>query len=624
MTDYYKKGELELRHLVLFSKPPIEKDLYYYDFDTKGGVSGEWRSVVKISKLPYNLYTLEFKNNSKEDKCIVTCNDSYRLSRTPDKEPDHQALLKERKWRDSVVKSNAELEYVSDDKVYRAKVAWTKSDIIPGVLLIGPRECPNMNVFGYYYKESRRLQESGTDLEKVTEEQLKEEKRMKKECKKKADERDKKIKELKRSLRFYEYSEENHVFRFLDTLPYYQSLKRYPTEITAGSVYDSLSDEKKKETSIDTIRNTDCCLGIYGMISEAEDYDCCWDRVELEIGEGGSVEIPATTDGIFDIEIKDATHARLECKNDDIKISLDKKGNTFTLTNNDHNNPLFFPTCGHPLYIVTDGSKVSMKRLWIQPEQRSILARLNEHWVPSWLKKDKVLLLGHMKIQGNLIEKDRLVCKNILDFLKSYHYRKGDEDFRFLDTVPYYQNFKKYPTEITINSVSNILSDEEAERRVRSKIDKQTGIYGLIIEARDYDCCWTAEEFEVTGGYVKIPKIWDGVFDIEVECATLAYLKCGDIKISLDKREKDGMFTLNGNDYNHPFILPESGAYISIFTDGSKVSMKQLWIQKEQKDALVEMNDHWAVSCLGDKVLLLGHFGMKEEIIDKGDLEVCD
>ena len=115
----------------------------------------------------------------------MTCHDSYRLTTDPDNEPDPEEMWEEKSWRDEIVKEGAELDYLfnddetayrplgllNDEKGYRAKVSWTKADIIPGVLVGGPRRCPNVNGFGYVYKESRHFGESGTFFELLTTEE---------------------------------------------------------------------------------------------------------------------------------------------------------------------------------------------------------------------------------------------------------------------------------------------------------------------------------------------------------------------------------------------------------------------------------------------------------------------
>ena len=169
MTEKYNSKTLD-SSLVLFSeRTTVQEGLHYYDFDTKS-----WRPVQVIKKLPYNLYSYRFldESNPGEKDCIVTCEDSYRLCDCPydhtEHDPDivNEQMNEQRIWRDDLVKSGAECEYYHEkqQKVYYAKVCWVKSDIIPGVVLIGHRSMPNINPFGYIYKESNKFFPIGSYL----------------------------------------------------------------------------------------------------------------------------------------------------------------------------------------------------------------------------------------------------------------------------------------------------------------------------------------------------------------------------------------------------------------------------------------------------------------------------
>jgi len=164
MTDYYSVEEIEEindSHLVFFPKPK-EETKFYFDFYLKS-----FRPVIPINVLPYDLVSCKFTDSRGANDYIVTCSDSYRFrdGENPDGATPEEVskMLQEREWREEIVKDGAEFEFRDSTGKWRyAKVAWTKSDIVPGVVLCGPREHPNVNSYGYFFKESTRIAKLGT------------------------------------------------------------------------------------------------------------------------------------------------------------------------------------------------------------------------------------------------------------------------------------------------------------------------------------------------------------------------------------------------------------------------------------------------------------------------------
>ena len=177
MTEYYNSETVNSRHLVAFSKPTNENK-YYYVFEIQ-----QWIKCTPLDNLPYGLcfYKLE---NRPETELLVTSRDSYRLSDHIPEHTDHEKMLKEKQWRDSIVGKGQEFDFLTSGGTWKKGVVnWTKRDIIPGVIQIGPRSSigaipvnisssDGSGVDGYYYKESSRLGQSSAHTPFITQEQL--------------------------------------------------------------------------------------------------------------------------------------------------------------------------------------------------------------------------------------------------------------------------------------------------------------------------------------------------------------------------------------------------------------------------------------------------------------------
>ena len=153
--DVYDRETIESRHEIEFEETPTPiKGQKYYD-------GTGWIKVKIMNYLPYGLATYQFCDDN--TKCIVTCEDSYRLSNQYRRIPTDDFMREERLWRNTIVKPNVKLEYKIPLGSYKkAKVYICKSDIIPGVILIGPEDSKDIDVYGYIYKESVRLFKSGS------------------------------------------------------------------------------------------------------------------------------------------------------------------------------------------------------------------------------------------------------------------------------------------------------------------------------------------------------------------------------------------------------------------------------------------------------------------------------
>lgn len=417
MTERYDRNIVNSRHAVAFSKPTVKENLHYFDFDNE-----LWRRVEPLDNLPYNLCSYRFLDEP-EEKCVVTCHDSYRLTTDPDSEPDAEEMWEEKSWRDEIVKKEAEFDYIDNDgKGYRAKVCWTKADIIPGVIVGGPRQCPNLNGFGYVYKESRCFDQSGSFFELLTTEELEKERQEDEVTNKQRKDLQDKIHQIKQTLSFYSRKgyEQYEILgigslQFYDTLPYYQTLKKFPDPITFELLKDYLKDAEL----------TDQELAFVGLLTFAKNYDLCYYNTQQEVQKEFSVPqgVIYTTkealerakrdyepsvilkanccDVIFDIHVHGGTYARLHCGDYDPDnqwgrdFDLIKVNETFTFPDVTINNPLSVATAGSILRVYTDGDRVTWNCGIYQPETLNIMASLCQAWRISYLQ-GRVLLNGNM------------------------------------------------------------------------------------------------------------------------------------------------------------------------------------------------------------------------------------
>ena len=431
MTERYDRQEVNSRHAVAFSKPKAKQDLYYYDFDVK-----EWRQVIPQDNLPYGLCSYRFTDDT-EERSVVTCHDSYRLSTDPDKEPNHEHLEQERVWRDSIVREGAEMEYTpSSGETQRAKVLWCKADIIPGVVVSGPRECPNINSFGYIYKESRCFTKTGTHLPIITQEQLDEEQRERAKAKKRYEEFQDHVWELKDKLPYISGKEfargsigmVGQVVVY-DTRGWWRyTVRKRPKEITAEQLREWATEkgEDKILQQLDEGSISASQLCIYAELTFAKDFDALFVRAEQSVPQEWkkspyvtyttaeaeerarkewepSCTLGSTKDSqfLFDIQVHNATYAYMHCGDRDDhnqwhrRFEMVKVGEVWTFPEVTFDNPLHQAVSGSTYYFYTDGSHITYSAGWRCYEVNQIMNSLRNGWAVSELQ-DRVLLNGHL------------------------------------------------------------------------------------------------------------------------------------------------------------------------------------------------------------------------------------
>ena len=88
--------------LVGFKNNFDDNDLYYFDFNNY-----TWKGCKPIGKLPYNLWQYQDINS---DHKFITCPDSYCLTDNMENVLSNDEMIKEKEWRDSIVKPQEEVD----------------------------------------------------------------------------------------------------------------------------------------------------------------------------------------------------------------------------------------------------------------------------------------------------------------------------------------------------------------------------------------------------------------------------------------------------------------------------------------------------------------------------------
>lgn len=416
-TEKYNAVNINSKHSVAFKNKFSNDQLYYFDFSVK-----KWIKCYPINTLPYNLCSFRLENST-DEQCVVTSLDSYRLISNLNDAPNNEEMFEESVWREEIVKKDAELDFIKDDGIYKGKVCWTKSDIIPGVILIGPRSFPNLNSFGYYYKESKKLAKSCTYTDIISEEELNKEKNTQEYYEMKFKEEKETIQNMKKNLDYYCPKEYLHLANqssgicgkvgFYDLLAYYQRLKIYSEPITFELVNklhsknnDFVTDHELAESQ--KLTNVQNVLMAVVLLSK-ENFDGAYgeeikDTEEIKYHNTQTSEKCVYLNGceaFFDIKIYNATYAKLSFG--DKVIELDKVDDVFTLSDINIDNPLFCPICACGFYIITDGDKSSYKFLIFDSGPRHILYGFDNCYQVSWLFSKNTVLLAGNAVQPSII-----------------------------------------------------------------------------------------------------------------------------------------------------------------------------------------------------------------------------
>lgn len=389
MTTLYEPDIINNSHAVKFKSPEPIDSLHYLDSN------GVWRPCQIQDRLPYNLATYKFLDRT-DGKVFVTCPDSYRLSVKPESETID--LKYEEAWRNGIYRDEGEMDYKHGDNWVKAKVCWLKEDIVPGVLLIGPRKHPKFNSFGYVYKDSKRLSEAGSKTGIISQEQLDKEEKERLEIERLCDEETKEIEELKKNLQQYRpvmYPQ----LSFYDIRPFYASLPKERDEITV----------ERFGVDADSVKHLTPEQLVLLWLASNRNIKVAWSRKTSKTKVSDSrFCIKDTCNAICDIRIKNATYARYTIwSNDTDVLPLSKDGDDFVLEGIDMDNPLFNALMGSKHVFDTDGDIIEYKEIFLEVESYMKLTAINGGYSVSRLPSGKFIMAGHLWIPSLIVdEKD--------------------------------------------------------------------------------------------------------------------------------------------------------------------------------------------------------------------------
>ena len=394
-------------NLVGFKNDVDRQHLYYFDFS-----ENTWVECKPIGRLPYNLCKYQFENS---DHTFITCIDSYRLTDNLNDVLSNDEMYKEKEWRDNVVKDHEEVDLYENGEWHKMVVAWIKADIIHGVLHLKKRRNTS-DLYGYFYKESKKLAKSCSQTPVITEEELQKEKEFDENIIKEKEESHNKIGEIEESLKLYKIKDEyrtqytSHLkeFLFYDTLPYYQSLKLNNDKklLSKEDFHPGARLTYEEYLSIDTLKKCMAKLGLHifnktaDMVSIEDEYtdikNCC-------------VVLKSDYDAFCNIKIYNATYAKLVCLapfNDHLQVdcdiidSIDDK-KIFGFKDINDTNPILNSAISDNLFIQTDGDKVTFDGILMNSMPRYILKNSQKYSVIHFPSK-KFVLLDHTFIGNSM------------------------------------------------------------------------------------------------------------------------------------------------------------------------------------------------------------------------------
>lgn len=407
--EYYNLVTLLRRSLIanveLKEIDKLVDKYYYYDFDTK-----TYLQCSILHTLPYDLYAFHVDNLQDNTECIVTCMDSYRLHKDSAPEVDHDKMVFEKEWRDELVRIGAEVDWKNKKCEWiKCEVGWVKEDIIPGVLAIGKHKIPNVNFFGYYYKESTKFAKSCTHTDIITDIELSNEKRLDIEFKEKEDIKDKIVNLWKTKLgmkcpmKYVQYANKSGSLGkmgFIDVLPFYQSLKKYPAEINENLIRKN--PRVDGDYVIKTLTNNSISLMTVGLVLTEHDvvYTSHISTPKLNKTSNSYITVLDKADGFFDIKVYYASYAYLTCKNNkdeyDCKVKLEIEDDYHILPDITYENPLFRGMYGSELRIDTDGTSVIFKSLLLNNTSLDIIYGFkNSYALSHFPSLGKIFMYGH-------------------------------------------------------------------------------------------------------------------------------------------------------------------------------------------------------------------------------------
>lgn len=376
-----------MEHLVYFPKPVRNNDLYYFDITTQ-----KWLKLEIRMRCPYELGNYRCENG----KILILPSDCYLFSDKPDGKIEVEA------WRDEI-KAGTKLDFYYKNEWVQAKVAWMKSDVTEGVMLLD--ELHRAISYGYFHKYSKRVQKLNTHTPVLNENEIKEE------CETTYDKCTLYISKFKNILPRYavkNINNENYIF--YDIRIIYDNLTQEQIEITDEVLLNT--GKLKEGTDLSTMSNT---TKLYIWFNLYKNIHVAY-RSNKIVPQNNIGYFDTKCDAIFDIKVKNATYAVYSPKNGCIEgtiqnIPLIKDGNDFILEGATYDTPLFRSMSGDTHSIKTDGNVIEYKELLLEPNSGTIFTGFNSHGI-SWLSNDTIIMLGHLWMPSAIVKSSDIELVN--------------------------------------------------------------------------------------------------------------------------------------------------------------------------------------------------------------------
>lgn len=186
----------------------------------------------------------------------------------------------------------------------------------------------------------------------------------------------------------------------------------------------------------------------------------------------------------------------------------------------------------------------------------------------------------------------------------------------YIDTIEYYKTLTKNPEEITRIKIAETLIGSEKQKFLEDD-ENLVGLIGLVSNiGENYDVVYDSSSQIPNQHNITLSDQYDGYFDIVVHNASYAYLYYDNMdpndvynrKIPLEENYLNNTFTFTDITLENPLFPAISDNKLTIYTDGSDVTYKTIWINSD-KNILNKFGNSYAITHFPklDKVLFHGH-----------------
>jgi len=139
---------------------------------------------------------------------------------------------------------------------------------------------------------------------------------------------------------------------------------------------------------------------------------------------------------------------------------------------------------------------------------------------------------------------------------------------------------------------------------------------------KDIDICFSQKNVKWDKNTFVLKTHSDAIFDIKIKNATYAnYMPSGNVSFfpfSLEKR--NDFFVFEGAELDSPLFNCNLGSSHIFDTDGDYIEYKEIWIKKEKKEILENLNECFTVSKIGKNFFLLGKNWRSSLILSEEDI----